>query len=115
MSNASFLVSASILACFVYIQQPADAGNTIQTNTPSVPNPTREKQKAEDLLGTQEINLRTSQSDEFTPPPQTGIALKSSDLDFVRLEPALRTSDFSRVDEDTGLKILLESIDNRRK
>ena len=118
MLYPKIFVSTILFGCLVCIQQPAQAGNTVQKKTTSaatpVPGTVKTNQSAADLAGTSEVNLSTSQPSQVTLPEQTGIALRRSDLDFVRLEPALSPSDLSMVDEDPGLQILLESVDNRR-
>lgn len=111
------IVAPAILLSSICILQPAHAENTSR-NTPSSTIPTqgnvKDKHTAADLLGTSAANLQTTQSSQAKAPQLLGIAIRQSDLDFVRLEPALSPSDFLRVDEDPGLKIQFESIDNRR-
>lgn len=115
MLNPKIVVSTILLGYLLCPQQSAQAENTVQDRTPSAATPMPSKVKAKpsaaDLAGTAEVNLRTSQSSQVAPPQQGSIALRRTDLDFVRLEPALRPSDFSAVDEDPGLKILLESVE----
>jgi hypothetical protein len=117
MLNAKIFAPAILLSS-ICILQLAHAENRPQETSPAaVPaqSNVKNKQNAADLLGTSAANLRTTQSEQVKTPQPVGIAIRQSDVDFVRLEPALNPSDFLRVDEDPGLKIQLESIDKRRQ
>jgi hypothetical protein len=115
MFNAKIFAPALLLSS-ICIPQPARAENTPQNIPPStVPTQgnVKNKQTAADLLGTSAANLQTTQSGQVQVPQTLGIAIRQSDLEFVRLEPALSPSDFLRVDEDPGLKIQLDAVDDQ--